>query len=142
MRDATPIFVKMFDRCRATVRSLRWRPAAILFKVVGAHVPPPAGVPSPLAWGTEDRLAELLGTGASVEAVRRHFVFRFRSAEDFYESFRQWYGPVERAWATLDDAGRASLREGLVGLAEAHNRGRGGALAVSGEYLEVVAVKP
>ena len=31
-----------------------------MFKIVGAHVPPPAGVPSPLAWGTEARLDELL----------------------------------------------------------------------------------
>ena len=31
------------------------------------HVPPPAGVPSPLQWGTDDRLEELLGADCDVE---------------------------------------------------------------------------
>ena len=57
-----------------------WTPTGFIgrmFKIVGAHVPPPAGVPSPLAWGTEERLAELFGADTKVDVVRRHFVFRY-----------------------------------------------------------------
>ena len=32
-----------------------------LFKVIGKHVPPPAGLRSPIQWGTEERLRELFG---------------------------------------------------------------------------------
>ena len=32
-----------------------------LFKTIGAHVPPPAGLRSPIQWGTEARLEELFG---------------------------------------------------------------------------------
>ena len=41
-----------------------WTPQGFigrLFKVIGAHVPPPAGLKSPALWGTEAHLAELFG---------------------------------------------------------------------------------
>jgi SAM-dependent methyltransferase len=119
-----------------------WTPEGFigqLFKIVGAHVPPPAGVPSPLAWGTEARLEELLGSGAKVEVTRRHFVFRYRSAQDFFDTFVTYYGPTLRAWGALDDAGKQSFQTQLVALADEHDRGPAGSLAVSSEYLEVVA---
>jgi SAM-dependent methyltransferase len=58
-----------------------WTPAGFIgqmFKTVGQYVPPAAGISSPLAWGTESRLAELFGTEVqSLDAPRRHFVFRY-----------------------------------------------------------------
>jgi len=119
-----------------------WTPSGFIgrmFKIVGAHVPPPAGVPSPLAWGTEERLHELLGSAARIEIVRRHFVFRYRSAGAWFETFKTYYGPTLRAWGALDDAGKESLRTELVALANEMNRNPSGALAVPAEYLEVVA---
>lgn len=119
-----------------------WTPTGFIgqmFKVIGQHVPPPAGVPSPLAWGTDERLAELLGPNVKLEVNRRHFVFRYRSASHFFETFKTYYGPTVRAWAALDEAGQASLRDGLIALADEHNRNAAGALAVPSEYVEVVA---
>ena len=44
-----------------------------LFKTIGRHAPPPAGVKSPALWGTRARLAELFEPHASsIEAVQRH----------------------------------------------------------------------
>jgi ubiquinone/menaquinone biosynthesis C-methylase UbiE len=108
-----------------------------MFKVIGAHVPPPAGVPSPLAWGTEDRLRQLFA-GHLVGVTRRQFTFRYRSAQHFFDAFRTCYGPVLRAWETLDEAGRESLETQLVALAAESNTSRWGALAVPSDYLEVV----
>jgi SAM-dependent methyltransferase len=119
-----------------------WTPTGFIgrmFKIVGAHVPPPAGVPSPLLWGTEDRLTELFGAHARVEVTRRHFVFRYRSADAFFDTFKDYYGPTLRAWDALDDAGRQSFRTQLTALADECNRDTRGALAVPSEYLEVVA---
>jgi SAM-dependent methyltransferase len=120
-----------------------WTPEGFvgqMFKIVGAHVPPPAGVPSPLQWGTEARLNELFGADCDVEITRKHFVFRYRSAEDYFDTFINWYGPTVKAWAALDDAGKTSFRSQLTGLANAMNRATG-SLAVPSEYLEVVATK-
>ena len=112
-----------------------------MFKVIGAHVPPPAGVPSPMLWGTEEALRERFADATSVEVTRRHFTFRYRSAQHFFETFRDFYGPTVKAWAALDDAGKASLQEQLVALADSSNRRTDGSLAVDSAYLEVVVTR-
>ena len=119
-----------------------WTPEGFvgrMFKIVGAHVPPPAGVPSPLLWGTEDQLDALFGSAAKVEVERKDFVFRYRSADDFFDTFRDYYGPVHKAWEALDEDGRESFRSQLTALCDECNRSTTGALAVPSEYLEVVA---
>jgi len=121
-----------------------WTPEGFIgqmFKIVGAHVPPPAGVPSPLLWGTEARVEELLGGEAKVETERKHFPFRYRSADDFFETFKTFYGPTLKAWGALDAEGQQSFQDQLLALAESHNRNVDGALTVDSEYLEVVATK-
>ena len=120
-----------------------WTPSSFvgeMFRTVGRHVPPPAGVRSPLEWGTEPRLAELLGDGVSELFVRpRTYVFRFRSAVEFVDFFRANYGPVHTAFAKLDEPGRARIHDELAELAATHDRSSGTSLAIPSEYLEVVA---
>jgi SAM-dependent methyltransferase len=122
-----------------------WTPAGFvgqMFKNVGQHVPPPAGVSSPLAWGTESRLAELFRSEVrSLDARRRHFVFRYRSARHWLDSFRTYYGPTLKAFATLDDEARKTLEHKLLVLAGESNTSTTGTLRIPSEYLEVVAVK-
>lgn len=120
-----------------------WSPSGFIggmFKIIGAHVPPPAGVPSPMAWGTEERLNELFAGQAKVDVVTRQFTFRYRSADDFFDTFITYYGPTVRAWAALDEAGRASLREQLVAHAAGASR-RTDALSVPSDYVEVVVTR-
>jgi len=120
-----------------------WTPEGFigqLFKIVGAHVPPPAGIASPLQWGTDAGLADRLA-GADVQVTRKHFTFRYRSPDDFFETFRTYYGPTLKAWDALDDAGRQSFRNQIVALAAGANRAGNRSLAVDSEYLEVVATK-
>jgi SAM-dependent methyltransferase len=119
-----------------------WTPTGFIgrmFKIVGAHVPPPAGIQSPLLWGTEARLAELFD-GAKVEVQRRDFVFRYRSPQDWVDTFRTYYGPTLKAFAALDDDGRASLERELLALAEDANTSST-ALRIPSEYVEVVVTK-
>ncbi len=122
-----------------------WTPSGFIgqmFKTIGRHVPPPAGVLSPLQWGDEARLEELIGNDVQSLAVnRRHFVFRYRSAEDLLDTFRTYYGPMLKAFATADDAGRVALEADLLALANEWNTSSTGTLRVPSEYLEVVAVK-
>ena len=121
-----------------------WTPTGFvgrMLKIVGQHVPPPEGVPSPALWGLPERVAELLGGAARVQADVRQFVFRYRSPADFVDTFSSFYGPIVKAWTVLDDAGRQSLRDGLLALLEESNRATDGSLAVPSDYLQVVAVR-
>ena len=122
-----------------------WTPSGFIgqmFKTVGRHVPPPAGVRPPVAWGDEARLEELFGDHVDALTVRRrHFIFRYRSAQDWLDTFRTYYGPTLKAFAAIDDATRAALELDLLALAEQFNTSSTGTLRVPSEYLEVVAVK-
>ncbi len=110
-----------------------------LFQVMRAFVPPPAGLRSPLEWGTETRLVELFGPRATeLKTTRRTYTFRYRSAEHWIEVFRAYYGPVHRAFAGLDPAGQEALHGALREFVGRWDRGGGEGMVVPAEYLEVV----
>lgn len=113
-----------------------------LFKVIGAHVPPPAGVKSPALWGTEPHIVELFGPqAAQIRCERRHFHFRYRSPAHWLQVFRTFYGPTHKAFAALDEAGAKALEREIAALLESMNTGGAASLVVPSEYLEVVVTK-
>lgn len=121
-----------------------WTPEGFigqLFRTIGKHVPPPAGVSSPALWGTEARLAELF-PGCAVRATRQIFHFRYRSADHWLQVFRTYYGPTHRAFASLDAGGQAALEADLRELLGRLNRGGAETLIIPSEYLEIVVTKP
>ena len=69
------------SRPGGTIALASWTPDGFigeLFRTVAAHVPPPAGVQSPMLWGTEAHLRALFGDGiCSLEVEERTFTFRF-----------------------------------------------------------------
>ena len=119
-----------------------WTPEGFigqLFRVIATHVPPPAGAPSPVQWGSEPRIVELFGAEATdLRCVRRYFNFRYQSAPHWIEVFRNFYGPTHKAYAALDSAGQARLTDDLTALLERLNVGGPNSLVVPSEYLEVV----
>ncbi|MEV4658922.1 class I SAM-dependent methyltransferase [Micromonospora sp. NPDC049301] len=131
--------------CRpgGTVALASWTPQGFigdLFRTVGRHVPPPAGLRPPVQWGDEGRVRELLGAAVGdLRAVRREFVFRFGTPEEFADFFRANYGPTLKAFEALPEERRPHLHADLVELARTHNRANDGTVRIPAEYLEVVA---
>ncbi|WP_244851679.1 class I SAM-dependent methyltransferase [Caballeronia sp. SL2Y3] len=119
-----------------------WTPESFIgqvFKTMGQYITPPTGVKSPALWGTETRLAELLGSGAArISAVKREFVFRYRSAEHFVDVFRSYYGPMNKAFASLEGERQAAFLGDLMALIGSRNRSGDETLVLPSEYLEVV----
>jgi ubiquinone/menaquinone biosynthesis C-methylase UbiE len=121
-----------------------WTPASLigqLFKTIGQHLAPPAGVKSPALWGTQERLAELF-PGHHIATSSRLFNFRYRSVEHFVEVFKTYYGPTNRAFAALEPAKQAALEADIAALLARFNRGGSATLIAPSEYLEVVITKP
>ena len=113
-----------------------------LFKVIGAHVPPPAGLQSPALWGTEAHLATLFGDGAAhIRCERKFFNFRYRSAAHWVQVFRDFYGPTHKAFAALDAAGAKSLEQAITALLDEMNVAGPSTLVVPSAYLEVVVTR-
>lgn len=130
--------------CRpgGTIGLASWTPDGFIgqvFRTIGKYIPPAPGVRSPALWGTEARLHELFGSSITRMTInRRHFIFRYRSADHWLAVFRTYYGPLLKAFAALDDIGRDGLSYDLTELLHRFNRGGDITLAVPSEYLEVV----
>jgi ubiquinone/menaquinone biosynthesis C-methylase UbiE len=123
-----------------------WTPGGFIgqmFKIVGKHVPPPPGMPSPLLWGDEATVRERFnGSLADLQLTRRSISFNFPfSASEVVEAFRRYYGPTYKAFGALDEKGQTALRQELEQLWLAHNHSKNGVTQVESEYLEVVAIR-
>ena len=113
-----------------------------LFKVIGKHVPPPAGLRSPIQWGTEARLRELfIGQIADITVEKRFYTFRDRSPERYVDYWRTFYGPTLKAFDAVGESGRSALEADIVDLIGRFNRADDGTMVVPNEYLEAVIVK-
>lgn len=113
-----------------------------LFKTNARHVPPPAGLRSPVLWGTEDRLQELFGADAAeIRVEGRQYVFRERSPEAFVAFWRRFYGPTMKAFEAVGEGGEVALRSDLLELIARFNRADDSTMVVPSDYLEAVIVK-
>nr|ART39473.1 J343 [uncultured bacterium] len=114
-----------------------------MFKTTGKHVPPPPNMPSPIKWGDEATVRELLHDGvADLKLTRRMCLFNLPfSPAEVVEHFRTYYGPTQRAFAALDSEGQAALRSDLEQLWAKNNQATDNTTKVDGEYLEVVATR-
>jgi len=113
-----------------------------MFKTFARFIAP-SGMPAPVLWGDETVVRERLGAGISNLKMRRRnysFDYPFPPAE-VVELFRQYYGPTNRAFASLSEDAAKELRSDLEILWSVYNRGGDEITFVDAEYLEVVAVR-
>lgn len=122
-----------------------WTPTGFigrLFKITSQHVSPPP-MPSPLLWGEEaTALERLRGDFTDIRLMRRIIIMTFQMTPPAaVEFFRTWYGPTQRAFAALDEAGQTALRYDLERLWREHNFATNGTTSIAAEYLEVIATR-
>jgi SAM-dependent methyltransferase len=114
-------------------------------RAVPGHRPPPAptpGVRPPVLWGSQERLHELFGPDVTILAPRRSFLWRFPSAEHQVEFFATFYGPTNKALATLGTDGAADLKTEMVETARRFDVSDDDTLVLRMDYLEAVIHKP
>lgn len=113
-----------------------------LFKTLGRYVAPPAGLSPPSLWGSEDHLRQLFGAdAASIRATPRIFNFRYASPAHWIQVFRDYYGPLTKAFAALDPDGQQALEADITAMLERFNVAGDASLVAPAEYLEAVIVK-
>jgi SAM-dependent methyltransferase len=122
-----------------------WTPGGFIgkmFAVFARHLPPPAGIPSPLQWGDEAVVRDRFnGAVKKLNLSRRiaRMCFPFDPAGTV-EFFRRYYGPTQRAFEALDPASQARLQADLVELETRHNvSSRPNETDTPSEYLEIHA---
>lgn len=132
-------------RSGGRIAMANWTPQGFigqLFRVIASYLQPPAGLQSPMLWGSEPHIVEVFGPNATdIQRVRRDFVFRYRSPAHWLEVFRTFYGPMYKAYAALDVDRQKGLTDEITALLERLNIGGADSLVVPSEYLEVVVTR-
>jgi 2-polyprenyl-3-methyl-5-hydroxy-6-metoxy-1,4-benzoquinol methylase len=128
-----------------TIAMANWTPQGFIgqmFKAVSAFISP-SGMPSPVLWGDEATIRERLSHGLSdLSLTRRQYLFSYPfPPSEVVEFFRRYYGPTNRAFASLDDEGQTRLRQDLDTLWTTHNRAGTNCTTVFAEYLEVIGTR-
>jgi SAM-dependent methyltransferase len=128
-----------------TIAMANWTPQGFvgqMFKAVAKFIAP-SGMPSPVLWGDEETVQARLGHGLSdLTLIRRQYLFSYPfPPAEVVEFFRLYYGPTNKAFASLDVAGRTQLRKELEELWGGHNQAGPDSTTVHGEYLEVIGVR-
>jgi ubiquinone/menaquinone biosynthesis C-methylase UbiE len=122
-----------------------WTPESLigqLFKTIGRHVPPPAGLKSPALWGTRARLDDLFGAHAeTIDAAQRAYVWRYKSPRHWLELWRTVYGPLQKAFGALNESAQEQLAIDLLALIDRFNLATDGTMVAPADYLEVVVTK-
>jgi ubiquinone/menaquinone biosynthesis C-methylase UbiE len=142
------VAAEMLRVCRPGGRIVmaNWTPEGFvgqMFKIIGSYAPPSPLMPSPLKWGDESVVRQRLGLGVSCLRLTKHaypitYPFPPREIAAFY---RDYYGPINRAYAGLDAAGQQGLMRDLEQLWSAHNLSANGSGRFEYEYLKVEAVR-
>jgi SAM-dependent methyltransferase len=123
-----------------------WTPRGFIgqmLKTTAAHLPSPAGMPSPVLWGDEATVRERLRDGIAdlrLTPVTVRFRYPF-SVPETVEFFHLYYGPTHRAFGALPEDRQAALRHDLETLWAQHNKATDGTTDVEAEYLEVIATR-
>lgn len=132
-------------RPKGRIGLANWTPEGFignLFKTLGAHVAPPAGVQSPALWGKKEWIEETFdGVSSDIAYSPKNFVFRYRSPEHFVEFFQTYYGPVHKAFQALGISEQAALRSDLLALVHRFNSATDGSMRVAAEYAEIIIDK-
>jgi ubiquinone/menaquinone biosynthesis C-methylase UbiE len=124
---------------------VNWTPESFigqLFKVIGQYISPPAGLSSPMLWGTKEFIEQNFSNAAQeINIVERDFIFNYESAEHWIDVFRTYYGPTHKVFEALNNEKQEQLRADIITLIEKNNLANDGKMYVPSSYLEIVIKK-
>ncbi|HUR50823.1 MAG TPA: class I SAM-dependent methyltransferase [Mycobacteriales bacterium] len=113
-----------------------------MFALLASRHPLSTGGHQPSAWGTQQRLEELLAARTSALQVREKTMeFVYHSASALFDLFVEFFRPTATVWPTLSPEDQSQLRKEWIQVTEEFNAADDGTLCVPSTYLEVVAVK-
>lgn len=123
-----------------------WTPEGFIgkmFKVVSKYVAPSPLMESPLKWGQSDVVRERFNSGISeLKLTKRMYPFYYPfTASEVVDLYREYFGPINRAFAVLDIQGQRALHDELEDLWNTHNTADNNEIAVDAEILEVIATR-
>lgn len=111
-----------------------------LFATHGKYNPPPPELNSPLRWGTEEGIGELLGPGcSSVISKKRKALQYYHSTDQAVGIFSRYFGPTIRASEKLDEEEAYHLLNDLKAVFDRYNTATNGSAIVENTIIQTIA---
>jgi len=138
---------ELLRTCRpgGKVGMANWTPDGFigcLFRLLGQYITPPPGVNSPANWGDRTFLEATFGAVVrEIRTERKQFTFRYHSPEHWLDVFRNYYGPLLKAFESLDKDAAENLRQDVLDLIQEFNLAEDGTMVVPSDYLEVIIIR-
>lgn len=131
-----------------TLYMANWTPDSMpaqMFKALSSVKPPPPGFIPPVLWGDDKTARERLTDAfTNIHLTRKTYPqwqFPF-GVNELVLFFRQYFGPVKRAFDASDKDGQAKLRANLYDIYRNNSEISNGVLTITGgEYLEIIATR-
>ena len=101
--------------------------------------PPPEGAGSPLAWGDEAHVRELLGAAFELAIEERVSVHREPSGQAYWDYMVAGFGPLKTLAGSLDDDRRRELSQAWVDFTETMREGA--EIAHHRQYLLILGTR-
>ncbi len=124
-------------RTGATITICCWTPEGSIggmFQTIAGLVAPPPGAASPLLWGTEEHVGQLLG---DARFQRSSVEWRDESVERYADFMLESFGPLLNAREALGEHA-GELRPAYLAYLEGENLAGDGTMRFDGEYLTSV----
>jgi SAM-dependent methyltransferase len=116
-----------------------WDPAGGVgdfFRMMGRfQPPPPEGAGSPLEWGIEAHVTELLGTDFELRFVHGDDR-KLEQPDEMWEMSLSSFGPMKALWSALDDERRRELRDAYMEYMERYRKN--GGVEAPAEYVVIL----
>ncbi len=117
---------------------------AEMFKIVGSFMPPPPDfAQSPLMWGDEGHIRELLEPhGLEVEVSPEKVRIEYETVEGYIAMFENDFGPLVMARQVLGEDRWDELHEAYAQMVARENKATDGSLRIEPDYVLTVARNP
>jgi ubiquinone/menaquinone biosynthesis C-methylase UbiE len=132
-------------RTGGVVGTVTWRPEGStggMFKAIGGYLPPPPNfAESPMLWGSEQHVREMLEPhGLQLEFKREAITVESESAEELVRFYEENFGPIIMSKAALGNRW-PELRRDLVHNFETWNQADDGSVHIEADYLVTIGRK-
>jgi SAM-dependent methyltransferase len=135
--------LRRVTRPGGTITFTSWLPEGVMGQMIAAQatfIPPPAEAVSPIRWGEEAHVRDMLAGVAGVEIERAILALTDTSVEHYVASLQENLGPLIAARALLESDGRwPAARAQLLDLYAQANHATDGTMAVDADYLLILA---
>jgi ubiquinone/menaquinone biosynthesis C-methylase UbiE len=113
-----------------------------MFKVAGGYVPPPAGAPSPFAWGDEEKVKGLFGASFRDYRFEQYDCPEYADTpEQVADLYLDRYGPTHRVYQALPPEDAAAFRQDLIDLYRGYVTPGDGKVRWGREYIITLATR-